>query len=153
MHTILKYIDSALVWVVFFTLDDLKGVVQRYLYSDWEFLIWLLVMVSLNIVLHTWALLKANKLSRIVLDEPLRKVLLYMSVLIACNVMSRYTIHGEPNNSFSWLPQVVYLAIMGAELIEFLSNLQGVSKRQWVRELTKNIQQRIMPKDEERDNP
>lgn len=107
-------------------LGVLKAITEKYLFSDWQFLIALFVLILLDTILGIWKNLKTKSLSSRGFAGFFEKMGLYASFLIVTHVLITFTINGKPISVFGWIDSVFYSAIMVREAISILENIGAI---------------------------
>lgn len=104
----------------------LKAAFNNYVFSDWQFLIFLAVLVGVDTALGTYKAWKAKSLESRGWGRVIEKVLLYGSVLITTSALIRFPIAGTPTGLFDWADNVMYCAIMVREALSILENVAEI---------------------------
>lgn len=104
--------------------------VDKYLLSDWQFVMNLIVIVLIDTILGFIVAYKNKTISSRKFGKVLTKLLVYICLLSATHNVSHYTVHGEYNQLFQWLDSVVYATIMVRELLSVFekTTLLGIFK-------------------------
>jgi toxin secretion/phage lysis holin len=101
--------------------------IETYLFADWQFLKFLLVLIGLDTFLGmAWAWKKGVVSSR-TFSRLLTKLLAYMGFLVLIHVLCHFTIEGVRSSLFAWLSSMAYGAILVREGISILENLVRLS--------------------------
>lgn len=102
------------------------GWIEKYVYSDWEFLKFLFVVISVDTIL---GLLKAfihKNVSSKGFSMVLRKIIIYTGALITTSALVKFTIEGAPQAAFGFFNNVVFSAIMLREAISIFENIAEI---------------------------
>jgi hypothetical protein len=97
--------------------------VNEYIFSDWQFGIFLSIAVILDTVLGFIKHYKRGDISSVGFAKLFNKIITYGAVLIITHLLVNFKIGGERNIIFSWFSQVAYSAIMVREAISIIENL------------------------------
>ena len=98
--------------------------IEKYLFNDWQFMLFMIIMVFLNFAIKFILTAKTKQLRIDLFFETLRNSALYMTFLMAVHVMSHYKLSdGRPNDFASWIDRFAYSAVMGTQFIEMLYSL------------------------------
>lgn len=101
----------------------LKAVFDTYVFSDWQFGLFLLTIIIVDTVLGTYKAWKQKNLESRAYARLFEKILLYGGALIMSHVLMRFTISGEASGFFDWTDDVLYCGIMVRESISILENI------------------------------
>lgn len=100
--------------------------IEQYVYSDWEFLKFLFVIVSVDTILGLIKSIMERKVSSKGFGMVLKKLLIYTSLLITTSALTKFTVCGAPQVAFSFLSNVVFSAIMVREAISIFENVAEI---------------------------
>lgn len=114
--------------------------VEKYVFNDWQFLVFLVVVVGVDTVLGFWKNWRYHTLSSAGFSKLFTKILIYGSVLVLTHVLTRFTIGGEANTIFSWFDTVMYSAIMVREAISIVEKVGAISPGILPRWILKRLQ-------------
>lgn len=103
--------------------------IDKYIFSDWEFFNFLMVLVIIDTILGVWKHYVNESLSSKGFGVFFNKLATYLIMLILCHVMSNFTIEGKPTLVFAWIPNVIYSAIMVREAISFIENIGAINPK------------------------
>lgn len=105
----------------------IKTFVDQYLFCDWVFFIYLSILVWTDLGLGVWKHYKLETISSKGFGRAIEKFILYGIVLILAHVLSRYTVNGERNVMFLWMPNVLYGILVVKETISIFENIGVIS--------------------------
>ena len=100
--------------------------IQTYLFSDFEFLIWLFILIVLDTatgMLHAW---KQKSFSSFGFSKVIVKVVLYVVALIVVNVLQNFKIGGEHVPVFDWIDYFLCTAMILREAISIFENIARI---------------------------
>jgi len=100
----------------------LSEIFEKYLFSDWQYLVFLVIMVAVDSVLGAYAAYKRQELSSKGWGKIIEKLLIYFSFLIMTHVLMFVTIAGQPITLLSWLDDTLFFAILIREAISVVEN-------------------------------
>lgn len=100
-----------------------KSFTEQYLFCDWEFFIFLNVLVITDGVLGVWKHYILHTISSSGIGQGLKKLGVYGLFLILAHVMKNYTVDGEKNVIFSWFPNMIYFYLVVKEAISIIENI------------------------------
>lgn len=103
--------------------SPIVGVIEKYLFADWQFVIFLLILVSIDTLLGLAIAWHENNLDAADFGAVFKKVILYLVLLILTHVLVHFTIDGHANTIFGWFNSAAYSAIMVRESLSILANL------------------------------
>ena len=111
----------------FFTMSaaiaSLKAAFDTYIFSDWQFVFFLLCIVGADTVLGTYKAWKSKTIESRAWARLFEKLLLYAGVLVMSHVLIRFPISGQATGFFDWVDDVLYCMIMVREAISILENV------------------------------
>lgn len=103
--------------------------VERYIFSDWPFLIWLLVLIVLDTALGFGYAVSKWQVSPGKLAGILVKFVVYGSVLIIGHVLEKFEVSGENIPGGIYFKMTIYAAVMIVESISIFKNLGKINKK------------------------
>lgn len=109
------------------SLGGIKAVFEQYVFSDWQFLAFLAVMIGADTLLGVYKAWKLKTIESKAFARLFEKVLLYMCVLTMTNVLGKFTISGVGTGLFDWLDNVLYCGIMVREAISIVENAAEIN--------------------------
>lgn len=107
-------------------LGGVKAVFEQYIFSDWQFAYFLIIIIAVDTVLGTYKAWKSKSLESRAYGRLFEKVLLYGCVLIMTNVLVTFTISGVATGMFNWLDDALYCGIMVREAISIVENVAEI---------------------------
>jgi toxin secretion/phage lysis holin len=116
--------------------------IEVYVFSDWEFLKFLLVLIGIDTILGIWKGWRSYKLSSEAFSRLFVKMLVYLAFLVLAHGLAHFTVEGEKNSLFGWFSSIAYSAIMVRESLSILENLSFINPHilpGWVMERLKNF--------------
>lgn len=113
------------------TVSPIVSYIEKYIFSDWDFFNFLMVLVIIDTILGVWKHMVNETLSSKGFGVFFNKVATYLVMLVLCHVMANFTIEGKPSLVFSWMPHVIYSAIVVKEAISFIENIGAINPK-WV---------------------
>lgn len=112
---------TLLIWAV--SLGTIKSIVEKYIFSDWEFLMFLVVLVACDTILGFYKAWKSKTIESKAWGQVIEKFLLYSMVLIVANVLTKFTVNGDTSSIFNWIDDVFFGALLVREAISILENI------------------------------
>jgi len=98
--------------------------IDKYLFSDWETAIFLIVAIAIDSALGVYLALKNKEFTfQKMFNKMLEKTLIYMSWLVLIHILVSFKIKGEINNTLSWFEYVGYTVIFTKEAISVVKKI------------------------------
>jgi phage-related holin len=103
-------------------LMPLIALIQTYIFADWEFMKFLLVLVAIDTALSFYQHYQSHSINskRFALIIP--KLIGYFILLVLSHVIVHFTVEGERNSLFAWFETFCYSAIIVRESISILEH-------------------------------
>ena len=101
----------------------LKTVFDTYIFSDWQFVIFLFSLVIVDTILGTYKAWKSKTIESRAYSRLFEKILLYSGVLVTSHILISFPISGAPNGFFGWCDDVLYCAMIVREAISIFENV------------------------------
>lgn len=118
------------IWAWFAFLAPALVFIQRYVYSDWNFLVSLLILMFLDLVT---GVAKAYKTGKIVTSTGLRdtliKIFQYGVALIVIHVLVSFQVNGQEVTLLNYADEAGYTFLIVIEAKSIFENLQKVDGR------------------------
>lgn len=105
----------------------LLNFVERYIFSDWQFLIFLLVLIGMDTTLGVYRSWQKKSLSSQDFSRLFAKLVLYLLLLVLTHVLVSFTISGAQNVLFGWFSSVAYAGIMIRESLSIMENITAIN--------------------------
>ena len=99
---------------------------ETYVFADWQFLNFLLVLVLINGMLNLYSSYKSKQLNYKLFGWFLQKIFVYTCFMVLVHSLSHFTIEGEKNNFFGWFNGLAYSALMIRESIYILDTMATI---------------------------
>ncbi|MBC6988569.1 phage holin family protein [Hymenobacter sp. BT491] len=103
---------------------------QKYVFADWNFIGYLLVVFVVDTALGVWLSLKQHRHHSRQFRGMFEKFIQYGAVLIMVHVLCEFTVDGQKNSILVMLvphfKAVMYLAVLWAEVKSIDENLRGL---------------------------
>jgi phage-related holin len=100
----------------------LSELFEKYLFNDWQYLIFMVTLVFIDSVLGAYAAYKRKELSSTGWGKIIEKLLIYFSFLVMTHVLMFVTINGEKVTLLSWLDDTLFFSILIREAISVVEN-------------------------------
>lgn len=117
--------------------------VEKYIFKDWEFLKFLVVLIILDTLLSwVYHIFFAQDFSSKGFGMIFVKLLTYGSLMIVGHVMGGFTINNLPQETFTWFRSLILTALIVREALSIVENTgkiypQGVPL--WIRKYLKDF--------------
>lgn len=112
--------------IIAIPLSPLAELFEKYVFGDWEFVRFLVVLIILDTLLGFIRHWIAHDISSRAFGMIARKLLVYSSVMVLGHVMSQFSVAGEPVDSFVWFRYFACSALMVREGISIIENLEDI---------------------------
>lgn len=99
---------------------------EKYVFADWQFLNFLIVLVIIDTVLGIYKAYKSDALTTRIVHMLFQKIIIYTCFLVLVHIVSHFTIEGEKNSFFTWFNSFAYSAIIVRESISVLENMGAI---------------------------
>lgn len=111
-------------WITFAViLTPVIQFIETYVFSDWQFIMFLIILVAGDTVLGLMKAWKHCEIQSKGFGQVLYKLFAYCSVLIVTHVLTHYKVHGNESLIFLWFDDFAYGAIVLRESISILENI------------------------------
>ena len=107
-------------------LSPLLELFERYVFGDWEFVKWLIVLVCVDTVLGFVKHWLSKDISSKAYGMIGRKLIIYSCVLILSHVMGNFSIAGQVVDSFVWFRYFTCTALMIREALSIIENVEEI---------------------------
>ena len=101
-------------------------IIETYLFSDFEFLIWLFILICLDTLtgmIYSW---REKTFSSFGFSKVIIKVILYAIALIVVNVLQNFKIGGVEIAVFDWIDYFLLTAMVLREAISIFENIARI---------------------------
>ena len=145
MYYLLNYLrgKSLLVASLGLLLSPAIHFIETYLYSDWQFLKFLLIVIAIDTCLGVWLSFKNHNVSSGKFSRLFNKLVLYLVFMVLTHILCHYTVEGAQNNLFGWFSSLAYSGIMVRESLSIVENLSALYPGllpDWIMERLKNYE-------------
>lgn len=101
--------------------------INKYLFNDWGFIKWLLILMFLDLFSGLWrSKLEGNLITSKGLRDTVTKFIQYGVFLIVIHVLMNFEIDGHPVRIFSWMDDAAYTFLMVIEAKSIWENITKV---------------------------
>lgn len=102
----------------------LSAIFQKYIYSDFEFLIFLSILVLADTLLSILYHFINKSISSSGFSKFVIKLIAYCVLLILVHVLTNFTINGDKQEIFEWSDSVIYISLIIRESISIVEKLE-----------------------------
>ena len=106
-----------------FSVSTFSQFVNKYVYSDWDFLIWLGVLISIDTFLGTINAVAKSKWSSTRASKFFFKIMLYCVVLIVVHVVVNFKVNGDHPSVLNWFDDIAFSAMIAREATSILEKI------------------------------
>lgn len=100
---------------------------DKYVFSDWEFLPFIVIIVVLDTITGMWKSFKRSDFSSYSFGGFMTKVILYAIYLFVIHNLSNFSPKESVQALFEWVEQLGYAAIIVREAISVIENIGAIS--------------------------
>lgn len=104
----------------------LSRIFEQYIFGDWEFVKWLVVLMTIDTLLGFIKHWLQHDISSKAWSMIAKKIIIYSSVLILSHVMSNFRIAGELVNNFLWFRYFACSALIVREALSIIENVEEI---------------------------
>lgn len=101
--------------------------IEKYVYNDWEFLKYLMILIIIDTVISWIYHLKQKDFSSKGFGTIFIKILIYSGMLIVSHVIGNFTVEGGNVEIYTWFRSVVCNALIIRESISIIENSAKIS--------------------------
>lgn len=104
-------------------LSPVVALIEKYLFDDWQFLFFFMVLVGVDTVTGFLKYFLLNRVNSSAWGKFGKKVVGYGSFLIVIHVLTNYTDNAAAKFAFAWIEQAGYAALVVRESISIIENV------------------------------
>lgn len=109
-------------WATFATLF------QTYIFNDWAFLIYLVILILLDTILGVWRAYKYHQINSSKFGGFIIKVVLYAIFMVVVHNLSNFSTNEFTKSIFRWVQELCYAAVVVREAISIIENIGAIRK-------------------------
>jgi phage-related holin len=102
---------------------------ERYIFNDFDYLQWLVVLIALDTALGFGLAIMRREIDKDKFGDILIKIIVYSSCLVVGHVLENFTVSGDTIPGGNYMKMLIYVAIIIKESISVLENAGKVSKK------------------------
>ena len=115
-----------LITLVSIPLSPIAELFEKYVFGDWEFVKFLIVLISLDTLLGFVKHYIAKDVDSRAFAMIAKKLIAYSAVMILSHVLSNFAVDGESVESFVWFRYFACSALMVREAISIIENSEEI---------------------------
>ncbi len=121
-----EYLTTTQVLAVSVSFGIVADLINKYVFSDWEFAVFLIVAMLIDTVVGLVKAWNEHNISSMGYARFFTKIIIYFSVLVISHVLTNFLIHGKANGLFTWVEDVFYVALILREGLSILRNIASI---------------------------
>lgn len=112
--------------IIAFTWSGAAAFFNTYMFDDWSFLVYLVVMIMIDTILGVWKALKYGILSSSRFGGMIIKAVLYAFFLIVVHNLTSFSSNEITRSIFAWVEELCYAALLVREAISIIENTGAI---------------------------
>lgn len=136
-------------------LSPIVDLIEKYIFKDWEFLKFLVVLIVVD-TLVSWVFhLRQKDFSSKGIGMIFTKLFVYACLLVVAHVLGGYTINGESTETFTWFRSLICTALIVREAVSIVENSGKINPNlvpSWIRKYLRDFDENGFLKMKERMN-
>jgi len=109
-----------------FTWSGIAGLFNTYIFNDWSFLVYLVIMIMIDTILGVWKAFKYGKLSSARFGGLVIKSVLYAIFLVVIHNLTNFSTNDVTKSIFMWVEELCYAALLVREAISIVENIGAI---------------------------
>lgn len=109
-----------------FTWSAIAGLFNTYIFNDWSFLVYLVIMIMIDTILGVWKAFKYGKLSSARFGGLVIKSVLYAIFLVVIHNLTNFSTNDVTKSIFMWVEELCYAALLVREAISIVENIGAI---------------------------
>lgn len=131
---------SIYIYIFFgWTLAPVVEYVDKYVFNDWEFLKFLLVITSVDTLLGFIKAIKLREVSSKGFSMVFKKLIVYSCALITTHALVHFTVDNKAIAVFGWFDYVIFSGIMVREAISIFENIATIDPGAFPKKILKYL--------------
>lgn len=112
----------------------ITNIIDKYLFSDIEFIILLSIIVAIDTCLGVLLSINRKQLSSNKFGKLFTKLIVYLLLLISTHILATFEVNNNKIEIFKWVDAAIYSSIMLREFLSIIEKaaLLGVTLPSWV---------------------
>lgn len=128
-----------LVFIVSLPVNAILNFCSVYIFSDWEFVRYLVVAMVLDTALGFITHWRNKDLSSKAYGMIAKKLITYSAALILSNIVTNFTVHGERVGTLEWFGTFVCTMLMVRETLSIIENIEEISPGTFPKAIIKRL--------------
>ena len=115
-------------WLAFVGIGPLVAFVEKFVFNDWNYLKFLMVVVAIDFVTGVTKSWKAGKLiTSKGWRDTVSKIIQYSAFLICTHVTTHFEVDGQRLMPFDWVNESAYIFLISIEIKSVYENIIGIN--------------------------
>ena len=107
-------------------ISAITGVIEKYLFADWDFLWFLIIFMTIDTLTSWWYHIKNKSFSSKGFARLFTKIIIYSILLILAHGFAAHTVNGETIEPLKWFRTFICTALMVREGLSIIENLNKI---------------------------
>lgn len=113
-------------FLVAFTWASVSSIFNTYIFNDWSFLIYLVILICFDTILGVWKAFKYGDLNSARFGGLVIKSVLYAIFLVVIHNLTNFSNNDITKAIFSWVEELCYAALLVREAISIIENIGAI---------------------------
>ena len=122
----LELFKLKLPFLLAFTWSAIAGLFNTYIFNDWSFLVYLVIMIMIDTILGVWKAFKYGNLSSARFGGLVIKSVLYAIFLVVIHNLTNFSTNDVTKSIFMWVEELCYAALLVREAISIIENIGAI---------------------------
>ena len=114
------------VFIIALPVNAVLNFCSVYIFSDWEFVRYLVVAMVLDTALGFIIHWRNRDLSSKAYGMIAKKLITYSAALILANVVTNFKVYGQPVDALTWFGHFVCVMLMVRETLSIIENIEDI---------------------------
>ena len=106
--------------------SSIASLFNTYIFDDWSFLVYLVVLIVLDTILGIWKALKYGVISSSRFGGLIIKSVLYAFFLVVVHNLTNFSQNEVTKSIFIWVEELSYAALLVREAISIIENIGAI---------------------------
>lgn len=118
--------------VLLFDLTNVSIFLKKYIFSDWSFLKWLIIVMILDLitgVTKIWVNEGLKSITSRGLRDTVSKIIQYGAFLIVTHVLTHFEIGGQVYTDYNWINKIAYEFLIFIEIKSVYENIIKINPK------------------------
>lgn len=122
----IEFVKLKIPLVLAFTWSGIAGLFNTYIFNDWSFLVYLVIMIMIDTILGVWKAFKYGNLSSARFGGLVVKSVLYAMFLVVIHNLTNFSTNTVTTSIFQWVEELCYAALLVREAISIIENIGAI---------------------------